>query len=145
MSNRNEIAMNRNKKVVEKTWITRAGYDAVCLFIRGTHRCGYVGIPPKHPLHRVDYCKPTDVLKDGAKPETALKVHGGLTYAAGSKDYPIKCSDNLWWYGFDCAHAGDGMLGIMVRLTLGKPVRSMDYVIDECEKLADQLKEIQNA
>lgn len=75
--------------------------------------CGYVGLPPSHPLYEREY---GDIYKNVAN----LDVHGGLTYSAACQPNhdPVTgrgiCHvpepgepDNLWWLGFDCAHAGD--------------------------------------
>lgn len=63
-----------------------------------------------------------------------FSVHGGLTYAAsGEKGYPVQNSKD-WWFGFDCAHAGDGTL-----LTTYWPTRTQKYVEKECERLASQI------
>jgi len=62
--------------------------------------------------------------------------------------------DNVWWFGFDCAHAGDYIPGAQhylpthLRDTLGAPTgwstvveyRDIAYVKRECESLARQLK-----
>lgn len=84
-----------------------------CLMVRGPMGswCGYVGVPPGHPLHGKGYSD------DAAEP---LMVHGGLTYAAPcmveSDRGPdaLIChapepgeSDEVWWLGFDCGHAFD--------------------------------------
>jgi hypothetical protein len=81
-----------------------------CLIVRNTHctgsLCGYVGVPPAHPLHGKGYNDAQDI-----------NVHGGLTFA--NKCHPLAnhasiChvvepgeDDNVWWFGFDCSHAGD--------------------------------------
>lgn len=83
-----------------------------CLMVRGPMGswCGYVGVPPGHPAHGEDY-----QTLDGR-----LDVHGGLTYAAacevnGQRGVEARIchvpepgeSDDVWWLGFDCAHAWD--------------------------------------
>lgn len=76
---------------------------------------------------------------DNWSPDRVCNIHGGLTYSGGNQ-YPIKSEENLWWFGFDCGHAGDGYLdGDMKRFSSG-PVRTTEYVITECESLAKQLK-----
>ena len=100
--------------------------------------------------------------------EYDIEVHGSLTYADGDGEYPVK--SNLWWFGFDCMHAGDyedtcvdpdkadeiDILGdVFDFLRIGGgllkddrvPVRTESFVIGQCEYLATQLKEIgdQNA
>ena len=105
-------------------WIDPAT-DLDCLIVRGPMGalCGYVGVPPEHPWHGKGY---NECLVDGCteewcyehSPEAAVRVHGGLTFADACResDDPSKgiChvplpgrSHDVWWFGFDCAHAGD--------------------------------------
>lgn len=79
--------------------------------------CGYVGVPPGHPWHGLGY----DYVDADA--------HGGLTYADACRG-PV-CHvpapgepDDVWWLGFDCAHAGDfaPMLSALVA-AVGRPRR----------------------
>jgi hypothetical protein len=150
---------------IERDWITAAGLRAVCILIHGSHRCGYVELPTDHPLHGVGYSEThpsltspspdTPVGKRGliplllvsmisegeipATPEIIFDVHGGITFAGGDGKYPA--DGDGWWFGFDCAHAGDGSLNPKVNWD-DSPVRSTEYVASECESLAAQLKEI---
>jgi len=100
----------------------------------GGHLCGYVGIPHDHPWFGKGYSdqvsvprevieRPIDVDKVGAinlfcaaasadaiaagtlDIVLAIDVHGGLTYASAKA--PGSVIEGLWWFGFDCAHAGD--------------------------------------
>lgn len=131
---------------VERDWITQAGLRAVCIKLKGTggkwrHRCGYVGVPADNPLHGKDYDE---------EPLAYMDVHGGLTYANGKDNYPVAGYE--WWFGFDCAHAGDKNIDeyIPKKLYVGTYgiVRDEQFVINECEKLAEQLialtKEVPN-
>ena len=83
---------------------------------------------------------------DNWSPDKICNAHGGLTYSGG-KDYPIKNEKKLWWFGFDCGHNGDGYFegNPIFAPTSCIPVRSMDYVIEECESLAKQFKVIAEA
>lgn len=116
------------------------------------HHCGYVGVDPDHPWfglgyndvvsvsdavfgRRIDADKvgvinllcATDLRKEALPIVLAVDVHGGLTFAGKDKDR------DLWWFGFDCAHSGDGRSD-------GQPEwRDQAYVADECRSLADQL------
>lgn len=131
------------KAVTERVWTTVAGLKAVCLLVHGSHRCGYVAVPEGHPLHGVSYSADTPVLS-GESPEMRFDVHGGITFSGFADDgYPAPDSGGhkLFWYGFDCAHSGDGLMGRLRDLSSGCPVRSADYVVAECEKLAAQLAE----
>lgn len=130
--------------------------------------CGYVGVPKSHPWYGKGYSdtiKPTpDMLGprdpddhgaidllcmsfSGTSPEEALsitlamRIHGGLTYAADHE--PFGKPDGLWWFGFDCAHAGDLCPG-MERYGFhdGDIYRDQQYVVAECQSLAAQLARI---
>jgi hypothetical protein len=117
---------------------------------------------------------PLEVFSDnsGPSPEpkgvgvrvSEIEVHGGLTFAGGCQhgDDPSKriCHlpdegepDDLWWFGFDCAHAWDFMPGYHARTrNRGFPFesdqrpedvyRDVAYVKAECESLARQLAAI---
>lgn len=76
------------------------GFD--CLIVRGPLGawCGYVGLPPSHPMHGKHYDVPQ------------VQIHGGLTYSefchATICHNPLAGEiDQMWWFGFDCAHAFD--------------------------------------
>ncbi|MGE8691120.1 MAG: hypothetical protein ACN6PJ_28510 [Achromobacter sp.] len=141
---------------VEKDWTTEAGLRAVVIWVRDSHRCGYVGVPAGHPLFGIRYSQPCVALMRPAEgetigkrsplallcaagdehrmqsPEVVFDVHGGITYSNGTADYPAPSA--LWWFGFDCAHSGDrshgGSTGVM---------RDLPYCVDECESLASQI------
>lgn len=110
-----------------------------CLIVRNRlgALCGYVGVPPAHPWHGKDY---DDVYAD---------VHGGLTYAdrcQEDEEHGI-CHlpepgrpDDVWWLGFDCAHAGDLVPGAG-RVSPYETYRELNYVRDEVARLARQAKE----
>lgn len=79
---------------VEKEWEHAGLKCAVVLAREGGHRCGYVRVPPNHSAHGKGY---NDV---------DVNVHGGLTFAQVE---PCAHEDGTgWWFGFDCAHSGDG-------------------------------------
>jgi hypothetical protein len=154
--------------MIERDWITEAGLRAVCYLIPNKHRCGYVEVPVGHPLYGVGYSEATDALASvdmeslplGKKspvliltagvdtlpgetirrsPDVVFDVHGGLTYSGGKGKYPVE-SDG-WWFGFDCAHHGDGSLSENRNFPGDNfPVRSEDYVVAECESLARQIE-----
>ena len=152
---------------VEKQWVTDAGYKAVCILIHDMHRCGYVGIPKDHPLYGKDYgdnceclIEPMKKLMNSDEPidkrgviplvcaagsdkvcmDIFFDVHGSITYCGGLDDYPIKNPDKLWFVGFDCGHSGDGSLSS--HAFFGGDIRSMEYVVQECESLARQLFDV---
>jgi hypothetical protein len=97
----------------KKQWLDETtGYP--CMIRRGPSGawCGYVGIDKNHKWFEAPYSH-CDV-------EDTVDVHGGVTFAG-------KCmvemgtetgichvveeneDDNIWWFGFDCAHGMDYM------------------------------------
>lgn len=50
----------------------------------------------------------------------------------------------VWWFGFDCAHAGDLTPGLQHAYTAYGPeiYRTREYVAEQCASLARQLKEV---
>lgn len=51
-------------------------------------------------------------------------------------------SDAVWWFGFDCAHSGDACPGMSMYSQRGfgdDAYKNVEYVTDECRKLAVQL------
>lgn len=122
------------------------------LIVRGPvgSLCGYVGVPPGHPLYRKVYSEP------GA---SDLEVHGGLTYSGECRGDICHAPapgepDDVWWFGFDTAHAGDYVPGIEALLErnkanpeirmgmFGERYRDIPYVRAEVERLAIQLARI---
>lgn len=64
--------------------------------------CGYVAVLPGHALHGKSYGD------DGVD----VDAHGGLTYSEACSGHICHVPepgepDNVWWFGFDCAHSGD--------------------------------------
>jgi hypothetical protein len=117
-----------------------------CLIVRAEITgalCGYVGVPPGHPAHK-------NVL---TMPVEALEAHGGINYAS-------KCSgpvchlpapgeaDEVWWLGFDCAHAWDYSPGLDAMSGMRLPpgglmqYRDVEYVRREITELARQCAEL---
>lgn len=110
-----------------------------CLIVRNHfgNLCGYVGVPKTHKLYGIGY---------GAAPD--VSVHGGLTFAnkcaEGQCEEGSIChlapegEDDVWWFGFDCAHAGD-MCPERNLSSLGETYRDFAYVTAEVTALAAQL------
>lgn len=164
-------------------WVTEAGFPAIARFNEelGVYN-GYVGVPKSHPLYEVGYNEHCDCLiapsekeplgkrsilpflfrsGDGTRQvvECVFDVHGGLTYGRASCEWEGKIyPDNgyfpdHWWFGFDCAHAGDGRhpsyFERMRKLLPDCPslwheipgdrFRDLGYVTKECESLAAQM------
>ena len=122
--------------------------------------CGYVGIPDRHPLFKVEYSDSSEelvILRDAMleepipenagfslllslfsgkvkpTPENILLVHGGITYSGIG--WPQE--GNYWWFGFDCTHSGD--LSPKMDFNDGSVYRNIDYVKEQTEQLAEQL------
>jgi hypothetical protein len=126
-------------------WVDEAT-DLDCLIVRNHSGalCGYVGLPPGHPLHGKDY--------DDAHDLADIDVHGGLTFADACKEgtdgrgichvpAPGRPAD-VWWLGFDCAHLGDLVPRYAELWSGGGPedvYRDIAYVQAECATLAGQL------
>lgn len=115
---------------IEKTWITKAGYQATVKIMPQGHRCGYVTLPDGHPC--VGSCY-DDLL---------VQVHGGLTYGDGAT------------FGFDCAHYCDKpdlklmsedyrkiheRYGTAFYLDIAT-VKTLGFCIEQCENMAAQFK-----
>ena len=95
-----------------------------CLIVRVSGHgalCGYVAVPPGHPWHGTDYAacfeRPAcHVHEDKGwcthEPDGHVKVHGGLTYSGRCRGKVCHVAapgepEDVWWFGFDCAHLGD--------------------------------------
>ena len=148
-------------------WVDDAtGLD--CLIVRGPMGalCGYVGVPSTHPMYDIEYgscaTKECEDTWCSHSPIQRLEVHGGLTFSARCHEsdkgeaYGI-CHvpgegrpTDVWWFGFDCAHAWDIAPGMVwSNRMIGFPDREPDetyrdfaYVTDEVTKLAEQLAAI---
>ena len=174
------------KRYIVEREFEHAGYKCVVIFGNVGHRCGYVGIPKNHPLYGKDYGDHLEIKKfdvvdravsgifaligacldedERIRIEAYFQCHGGITYAGGGEhsDYPIE--SDLWWFGFDCGHAGDKsdldyaiqkfpshrkgyQLRKMVesKYLIDDVIRTEEYVADECKKLAGQLKEFEES
>lgn len=143
-----------------------------CLMRRGPTGawCGYVQVPESHPLYGVPYYRTTKWLerllrarleqpvgerpglavmiayltgKAVASPEIVFTVHGGITFS-GPRETEPNGKKGGWWFGFDCAHAGDFSPKIQALLGRvggrpGEEYRDRAYVQSEVERLAIQL------
>lgn len=176
-----------NDRYIIEREFEHAGYKCVVTFGIMGHRCGYVGLPKNHPLYGKGYDEHLDIKKEdigdrqisGVFPllgacldedeririEAYFQCHGGITFAGGGEnsDYPI--NSDLWWFGFDCGHAGDKLdldcaiqkfpsrrKELLYRKLIvdrfpiaGGVIRTEEYVADECKKLAEQLKEFEES
>lgn len=119
-----------------------------CLIVRNAlgALCGYVGVPSDHPLHGVHY------------DNVDARVHGGLTFSAGCQHSPNQAHgichlpspgepDDVWWFGFDCAHADDYTpkpTSVLHRFAGSWGYRSFPFVEAEISNLARFLHEARN-
>lgn len=153
---------------VEQTWVTKAGLTATVLLTKMGHRCGYVVVPDSHPLYRAAYDVPHPALAPvlesepvgkrspvlvftaskenltAPSPELAFDVHGGITYSG--EGYWLD-GESGWHFGFDAAHCDDlpapdsemdALAGGFLS-GLGGEHRTLEYMMSECERLAEQL------
>lgn len=178
--------MNMDWKV-EKDFYCE-GYRCVVVMTSMCHRCGYVGIPKGHYLYKKDYIDKcllfSDIANEGqdkrgiipfirhfimdesklVPPDVYFNVHGSITYAASDNEYPVENKNSLWFFGFDCGHAGDKKspkdayaYGLITDKQLkyfldldskysieNEEERTADYVEQECISLAKQLKKVEN-
>lgn len=113
-------------------WKTKAGLPG--LIVRNYHGalCGYAAVESDHPWYGKDWEVPD------------VDVHGGLTYADRCREDSPIChipepgeTDDVWWFGFDCAHAFD--LSPAHRFDIEEVYRDINYVRAEVESLAKQL------
>jgi hypothetical protein len=130
----------------ESRWNGETGIP--CLIVRNHFGalCGYVGLPKGHPWYGVEYEDVEVRMTHDALTEDVEFPHGGLTFSG-------KCStndpergvchvvesgepDDVWWLGFDCAHAFDTVPGLNHVDYGDSEYRNFDYVRVECEKLA---------
>lgn len=76
---------------IEREWEHLGLKCAVSQGREGRHRCGYVRVPPTHPLFGKSHQDLDEVC-----------VHGGLSFA---EIEPCEHEDGAgWWFGFDCSH-----------------------------------------
>ncbi len=141
---------------IVKDWTTKSGLRAVILLNGGRNHCGYVEVKEDNALFEKDYsdeCCPQ--LEDGTEmgkrnpiawlmnamsgaslstPSVYFEVHGGITFSDR-----FEHESDGWWFGYDCAHAGDLVKSEGMPHFQGDVWRDEEYCIKECEKLAKQL------
>lgn len=137
--------------------------------------CGYVGVPETHPLYEKGYgdtvkvdpklfqesiniddigpitlmtaSSRTDLEACTTSLDLIFRVHGGLTFAGR---WPNPFRQDLWFFGFDCSHAGDRNPYYAIKNLIdpendiwdrNEPYRTEEYTRGQCERLAKQLAE----
>jgi hypothetical protein len=101
------------------------------------HWCGYVAIPKTHKWFGLHYNKCMEGCGEswcGHTPECVIDVHGGITYSS------IDENDELFWYGFDCAHLHDHVPGMT--FSNGGTFKDLNFIKDQCANMARQLTQI---
>lgn len=108
--------------------------------------CGYVDVPPQHPLYGCTYDDISDAVHEAA--------HGGLTFSGGCShgdEATAICHvpapgepDDVWWLGFDCGHCADDTPGFSLsfRRTMGGVYRDRAYVEGVCARMAQVLQKM---
>lgn len=127
--------------VVEKQFQYK-GHDCICVFTQNGYRCGYVSTTLRCDYNDLD-----------------IACHWGLTFS-GALPYDYGQTKE-YYVGFDCGHCWDGidpklayelglideaikkMLDESFSYLAGYPVRDVDYVEEQCKKIADQLEELE--
>ena len=127
--------------VVEKQFEYK-GHDCICVFSCLGYRCGYVSVDNYKDCYEYD-----------------IDCHCGLSFGPSTllKDYNPK---KTCYIGFDCGHICDGndydtalkyglinekqynnFIEMQIHLsTFLEPVRSLEYVEEQCKKIVDQLE-----
>lgn len=110
------------------------GFSCFILRNNSGNWCGYVGVPNTHRFYGKSYDDPD------------VSVHGGLTYAAKCAGHICHIPepgmpDDVWWLGFDTAHAGDTTPAYDFGLHEFSTYKDMNYVIAQTKSLAEQLIE----
>jgi len=133
---------------IEREWIHAGLRCAVTQAREAEHRCGYVRVPPGHPLYGAEY---------GADSVDSLRAHGGVNFS-GIEPCTEHEDGQGWWFGFDCGHAWDAKFDPNVDPETLPPYAREVYdiyarcnmlhdghywteveVVAECDRLADQL------
>ena len=127
--------------VVEKQFEYK-GHDCICIFGCRGYRCGYVSVDDNKEFNEYD-----------------IECHGGLSFS-GTLPYDYGQKET-YYNGFDCGHICDGndyntalAYGLLTEKrfnellemqilspTFLQPVRSLEYVEEQCKKIVDQLEE----
>lgn len=148
---------SETKKAGRRVWVESEGETEGLRWIVVAnsmgHRCGYVSVPEDHPWHGLGYNDPVNPLMDSDdwdnRIDCKLDVHGGVTYA--ERGTPVEGEDQGWWFGFDCAHAGDArdpsiadpetmkMWSGMPPMSDHEVIRTTEFCEAECEGLARQI------
>lgn len=118
------------------------GHDCICIFTARGVRCGYVSVDDNRPFYDYD-----------------IDCHCCLSFGAFPLNKDFNPKDTMY-IGFDCGHICDGhdydtalkyglinekryneLIEMEIQSpTFLQPVRSLEYVENECRKIVDQLE-----
>lgn len=132
-----------------KEWVA---HGLPCIVKRNSElgtMCGYVAVPPGHPLHGAGDCDADDRKRALLR---EMPSHGGVTYAQPCEGDVCHVPapgepDNVWWFGWDAGHAFD-VQPVLVKIMpdfYNIPVfpksayRTFDYAVRTCEEMAAYL------
>lgn len=140
-----------------------------CLIVRSASGalCGYVGVPDSHPWYQKSYRAPIGDCNDDCYCDShwthnvasKITIHGGLTFSDSCADAQDGSQhichvpgpgepDHVWWFGFDCAYAGDlppkyhALFPGLRELEIFETYRDAGYVREEVTRLAQQLASV---
>lgn len=134
----------------DKAQWTDEATGLVCLAVRNMDAgfwCGYVGVPPAHSAFGCRYTELDDEIEVHGRLSFSDRCHDRVCHIRGPDD------PEVWWLGFDCAHAGDSypgreeMLSVFTSFTDALQgidtgsggYRDLAYVQAQCAELARQL------
>lgn len=129
--------MEKDPTKIEKLW-KYAGLKCAIIH-HGSHRCGYVSVPKTHIAYGIYY------------DDVHVNVHGGLTFSDYAKHNKYLKGKDTYWFGFDCAHAGDQYRtpNLLRTFTEGSTGTghwwTLEEVVEETNKLAEQLVALQES
>ena len=147
---------------IEKKWAWEDELDSLQFVDEDT---GYTCFIRRHPelKHLCGYVFVPNDLIDKAKEllgemEDIINIHGGITFTQYIKGYPVQGIDpKTYAIGFDCGHAWDFVPYMYKELypddvtedkmeeyqrNMGVTYKDINFVKNECRKLAKQLHEI---
>lgn len=131
-----------SKIAVVESHFEYKGHDCICVFTVLGYRCGYVSVDDNRDFQDYD-----------------LDCHCGLSFGASPLLKDFKPKSDIY-IGFDCGHICDGRDYVtalkyslitekryneliemeILSPTFLQPVRSLEYVENECRKIVDQLE-----
>jgi hypothetical protein len=125
----------RRFQVIEKEWENEPDHldvqhdDFHFVILRHPellHLNGYIGVPIGHPL----FGKGDD--------EVDIDCHWSFTFTGNGLPH---MRDNYWYFGFDCAHAGDLVPKLYeMGFYTGEVYRNIQYVVNELSYIAEQIQ-----